>query len=175
MATQSAVANRLVAPSGGTAPNAPNEDGGANVGADAEAAIAAAVAQVRPARAKHKSKQGDQAAWRVGASEKKDDETLAYYELTPEETYEVYTRTHRVLNLLNQGNYGLSELKQKYVPKGSKVAEPIGKLLDKYLAGRRRPPEELQDNGLNSAWQPASIHRDHARPIHATMIVVRAC
>ena len=172
MATQSAVHKRLLDVA------AKGDDGataGAASGAAGGAVAAAQGERVRPARMKNKSNQGGVADWRVGASAKSADDTLQQsYDLTPEETYEVYARAHKVFDLLGQGSFGLSELKQKYVPKGSKITEPIIKILEKHVTGKRQTPEELQEVGLNMLRLVAVENQTHGRREFSSVHVASA-
>ena len=89
----------------------------------------------------------------------------------------MYTRSHKVLNLLSQGRFGLSELKEKYVPKGSKVKPPIDKVLEKGLkslcwSDDKKDKEEFIEEAMGlvtEAYVTLTAMKDNMKGIEAVL------
>ena len=125
------------------------------------AATAEEGAAPRRERMKLKSNQGGAAAdFRAGAKLASGD-TAKDSDLSEDEVYDVYRRTAKILNLLAQGRFGLSELKQRYVPKDKRLKPIIDKLLD--LCSKRQKAGELEDAGLNMLRLTAVDNQQHGR------------
>jgi Ran GTPase-activating protein (RanGAP) involved in mRNA processing and transport len=136
LATQSAVMQRLTSLSGEKQQQHQSGTSASDKGGAGERA--------RPARERKKAG----AEWRQGTKADANVDSMFDLGLSNEEVYEVYTRAHKVLDLLRKGQFGLSELKQKYVPQSLTRLKPfIDRLLDK--GTRKGFDEKLLEAGIN--------------------------